>query len=141
MYKLNKSVRNFKGKSMDDYAKARMKDTRKLVILKMMIDSGMNPMMSEVDFVYDGDLNKSLEHFVSIIFIYVRNVKICILDSPIIQCLEVLEDHEDTFLDAFMRDKVPDNVQQLVCTEAAKYCDVEEQVETIEEKDYANDEL
>lgn len=50
---------------MDDYAKARMKDTRKLTIIKMMVESGMNPMMSEVDFVYDGDLNKSLEHFVS----------------------------------------------------------------------------
>lgn len=56
---------------MDDYAKARYKDTRKLTVLKMMTESGgMNPDMSLVDFVYDGDLNKSLEHFVSSIIYY-----------------------------------------------------------------------
>lgn len=54
-------------KSMDDYAKARWKESRKLTILKMVLESGgMNPDMSAVDFVQDGDLNKSLEHFVSI---------------------------------------------------------------------------
>lgn len=52
---------------MDDYAKARYKTTRKLLVLKMITDAGtMNPLMSAVDFVQDGDLNKSLEHFVSI---------------------------------------------------------------------------
>lgn len=51
---------------MSDYAKARMRNTRELIILKMTTDSGgMNPLMSEVDFVQDGDLNQSLEHFVS----------------------------------------------------------------------------
>lgn len=56
----------FTGKKMDDYAKARDKVTRKLLVLKMITDSGaMNPLMSSVDFVQDGDLNKSLEHFVS----------------------------------------------------------------------------
>lgn len=58
---------------MDDYAKARMKDTRKLIVLKMVTDKGMNPMMSAVDFVYDGDLNKSLEHFVSSSVVYAVN--------------------------------------------------------------------
>lgn len=53
---------------MDDYAKARYKTTRKLLVLKMITDDGsMNPLMSSVDFVQDGDLNKSLEHFVSIL--------------------------------------------------------------------------
>lgn len=53
---------------MDDYAKARDKVTRKLLVLKMVTDQGtMNPLMSSVDFVQDGDLNKSLEHFVSIL--------------------------------------------------------------------------
>lgn len=52
---------------MDDYAKARFKTTRNLTVLKMILDDGtMNPDMSIVDFVHDGDLNKSLEHFVSI---------------------------------------------------------------------------
>lgn len=53
---------------MDDYAKARFKVERNLTVLKMILDDGtMNPNMSLVDFVHDGDLNKSLEHFVSII--------------------------------------------------------------------------
>lgn len=38
----------------------------------------------------------------------------------------MLEDHEPTFLDAFMRDKVPENVRYLVCTEAANYCNEED---------------
>lgn len=51
---------------MDDYAKARYKESRELTILKFTTESGgMNPEMSKVDFVQDGDLNKSLEHFVS----------------------------------------------------------------------------
>lgn len=56
---------------MEDYAKARYKSTRKLTVLKMIEDSGgMNPEMSLVDFIQDGDLNKSLEHFVSGIFFF-----------------------------------------------------------------------
>ena len=66
---------------MDDYAKARYKDTRKLTVLKMMTEAGgMNPDMSLVDFVYDGDLNKSLEHFVSVFLydVYVLFIQSCI---------------------------------------------------------------
>lgn len=55
---------------MDDYAKARYKTSRKLTVLKLMTESGgMNPEMSAVDFVQDGDLNKSLKHYVRIYFI------------------------------------------------------------------------
>lgn len=51
---------------MDDYAKARYKDTKELTILKFIDDNGkMNPDISKVDFIQDGDLNKSLQHFVS----------------------------------------------------------------------------
>lgn len=54
------------GNEMDDYAKARYKDTQQLTILKFIDDNGkMNPDISEVDFIQDGDLNKSLQHFVS----------------------------------------------------------------------------
>lgn len=54
------------GTEMDDYAKARYKDTQELTILKFIDDNGkMNPEISEVDFIQDGDLNKSLQHFVS----------------------------------------------------------------------------
>lgn len=52
--------------SMDDYAKAKYKKTKQLTIMKMMTPGGgMNPEMSAVDFIQDGDLNKSLKHFVS----------------------------------------------------------------------------
>lgn len=50
---------------MDDYAKARYRATGKATVLKMVTDFGMNPDVSEVDFVQEGDLNKSLKHFVS----------------------------------------------------------------------------
>lgn len=50
---------------MDDYAKARYKTTGKVTLLKFMVNGGMNPEMSNVDFVQDGDLNKSLKHYVS----------------------------------------------------------------------------
>lgn len=52
---------------MEDYAKARYKDTQELTILKFIDDNGkMNPDISAVDFIQDGDLNKSLKSFVSI---------------------------------------------------------------------------
>jgi protein canopy 1/2 len=50
---------------MDDYARARYKSNGKLTIIKFMIDGGMNPEMSKVDFIQDEDLNKSLKHLVS----------------------------------------------------------------------------
>lgn len=57
------------GDKMDDYAKARYKSNRRLTILKMTTkDGGMNPEMSSVDFIQDGDLNKSLKHYVSTFF-------------------------------------------------------------------------
>lgn len=53
---------------MDDYAKARYKDTQQLTILKFIDDDGkMNPDVGMVDFIQDGDLNKSLKHFVGAI--------------------------------------------------------------------------
>lgn len=39
------------------------------------------------------------------------------------QCLEVLEDHEETFLKYYMSDEVPADVNNKICTEAANYCD------------------
>lgn len=50
---------------LEDYAKAKYKRNGRLTILKMTSeDGGMNPEMSAVDFVQDGDLNKSLKHLV-----------------------------------------------------------------------------
>lgn len=52
-------------KKMDDYVRATYKSNGKLTLMKLMVDNGLNPLMSEVDIVQDGDLNKSLEYFVS----------------------------------------------------------------------------
>lgn len=52
---------------MDDYAKARYKSNSTLTILKLTTPGGgMNPDMSLVDFIQDGDLNKSLKHYVCV---------------------------------------------------------------------------
>lgn len=57
----------FAGEKMDDYVKARYKRNKKLTVMKITTPSGgMNPEMSAVDFIQDGDLNKSLKHFVSL---------------------------------------------------------------------------
>lgn len=60
----------------------------------------MNSMMSEVDFVQDNDLNKSLKHF----------------------CLEVLEDNEIAAMKLFMEDGLDKNLGDKLCTESAGYC-------------------
>lgn len=86
---------------MDDYAKARYKDTNELTILKFIDDNGkMNPEISLVDFIQDGDLNKSLQHF----------------------CLEILEDHEEAFLDHYMADENPGRPDFRICHDKAQYC-------------------
>jgi len=87
---------------MDDYAKARFKSNGKMTIMKLTTaDGGMNPEMSSVDFIQDGDLNKSLKHF----------------------CLEVLEDNEDDVLKLLQQEKISDDIDIELCTVAAKYCD------------------
>lgn len=91
--------------SMDDYVRARFKTNQKLTILKLTENGQMNPLMASVDFVQDGDLNKSLKHY----------------------CLEVLEDNEEAILKAFVQDKYSDTIADDVCLTAAKYCDVEKE--------------
>ena len=60
----------------------------------------MNSMMSEVDFVQDNDLNKSLKHF----------------------CLEVLEDNEIAAMKLFMEDGLDKELGDKLCTQSAGYC-------------------
>lgn len=52
---------------IDGYVKAWYKDTEELTLIKLMgeNDSTMNELVGNVEFVQDGDLNKSLPHFVS----------------------------------------------------------------------------
>lgn len=94
-------------KVMDDYAKAKMKKDGSLIILKMMTETGMNPLMSEVDFVQDQDMNKSLKHY----------------------CLEVLDEFDEIFLEYFMAENLPDDVADKICSERSKLCSAEEEVE------------
>lgn len=85
---------------MDDYAKARYKRNGRPTVLKMMTETGMNPEMSEVDFVQEGDLNKSLKHL----------------------CLEVVEDHEEDILKMFMQEDVVKDTDIRLCSQVANIC-------------------
>jgi len=69
---------------MDDYLKATYKSNGKFTLLKMLVNGQMNPESSLVDFVQDGDLNKSLGHF----------------------CNEVLEDNDEIFVKAFQAEEL-----------------------------------
>lgn len=89
---------------MDDYAKAKYKRNGHLTVLKMMTETGMNPLMSEVDFVQDQDLNKSLKHY----------------------CLEILDEFDEVFLDYFMAETLPNDVVDKICVERTRLCQEEE---------------
>ncbi|KAL6257900.1 hypothetical protein P5V15_011499 [Pogonomyrmex californicus] len=53
---------------LSDYVRATKKSNNQLTIFNLMSPSGgMNPVMSEVDIIQDGDLNKSLQHYCSTI--------------------------------------------------------------------------
>lgn len=55
---------------LTDYVRATRKSDKQLIIFNLMSPSGgMNPIMNEVDVIQDGDLNKSLQHYVSVLFI------------------------------------------------------------------------
>ncbi|CAG9807358.1 unnamed protein product [Chironomus riparius] len=99
-------------KTMDDYAKAKYKSDGRLVVLKMFVDGAMNPLMSEVDFVQDQDLNKSLKHY----------------------CLEVLDEFDEVFLEYFMAPKLADDVVDQICTERTKLCSVKQDEEYEDEE-------
>lgn len=85
---------------LEDYAKVTYKKDGRLGVLKFAVDGALHPDISEVNFVEDGDLNKSLKHY----------------------CLEILEDHEESFLEAFMSEKVPADLDISICSTKAKYC-------------------
>lgn len=122
---------------MDDYAKARYKSNKRLTVLKMTTsDGGMNPDMSSVDFIQDGDLNKSLKHYVCFNFPIVLIYNKIYVFISMLQCLEILEDHEEPVLDLLRKDVISSNIDVHVCTDAAKYCD-----DVIPEDDYVHEEL
>ncbi|XP_023292587.2 protein seele [Lucilia cuprina] len=85
---------------MEDYLRATHKKSGKFMLMKIMVDGKMNPESSNVDFVQDEDLNKSLGHY----------------------CLEILEDHEDAFLKSFQSPTLNENLDIEICSERTKYC-------------------
>ncbi|XP_017476378.1 PREDICTED: protein canopy homolog 2 [Rhagoletis zephyria] len=85
---------------MEDYVKATYKSNGKFTLLKMIVNDKMNPESSLVDFVQDGDLNKSLGHY----------------------CLEILDDQEIVFLKAFQAPTLADDLDSQICGAQAKYC-------------------
>jgi len=104
--------------TMDDYVKARYKKSKRLTVLSMTGGGFMNPEMSKVDFVQDGDLNKSLKHY----------------------CLEILEDHDDAFLAELMKVELGETISYDLCTTSTKYCDEGTEVPEPEPEDEPEEE-
>lgn len=70
--------------------------------------------MSEVDFVQDQDLNKSLKHY----------------------CLEVLDEFDEVFLEYFMAPELPSDVAYKICTERTKLCQEKQQEDDDDDESY-----
>jgi hypothetical protein len=69
--------------------------------------------MSEVDFVQDQDLNKSLKHY----------------------CLEVLDEFDEIFIEYFMAPALPGDLVDKICVQKTKLCEPEEEEEEEEEEE------
>ncbi|CAK9820087.1 Protein seele [Anthophora plagiata] len=100
---------------MSDYVRATYKSNGQLTILNLMSPSGgMNPEMSKVDIIQDGDLNKSLKYY----------------------CEEIVEEFEE-IVSLFARKE--NNIKGKLCTNIAKLCDpvdfMYEDDEDVEEDD------
>ncbi|XP_055385349.1 protein seele [Condylostylus longicornis] len=87
-------------KRLEDYAKVKHKKTHKIGVIQMMVDGALNVDVSSWDFVQDGDLNKSLEHY----------------------CLEILDEFDESFTEEFMKETLPTDLDYKLCTERTKLC-------------------
>ncbi|XP_026468122.1 protein seele [Ctenocephalides felis] len=88
---------------MDDYVRAVTKTTKQLTLLRIVSKDGkMNPKMSEVDVVQDGDLNKSLKFY----------------------CEGILGDNEDEIIQFLVHST--DNLHNKVCNELTSLCGEDE---------------
>ncbi|OAD58700.1 Protein canopy like protein 2 [Eufriesea mexicana] len=100
---------------MSDYVRATYKSNGKLTILNLMGPSGgMNPEMSEVDIIQDGDLNKSLKYY----------------------CEGIVEEFEDIMISLFTRKE--NNVKEQLCTNVTNLCnsvDFYQEDDDVEEND------
>uniref|UniRef100_A0A1A9USS0 DUF3456 domain-containing protein n=1 Tax=Glossina austeni TaxID=7395 RepID=A0A1A9USS0_GLOAU len=86
---------------LNDYVRVTDKKTGKLRLIKLMVDGMLNPDTSEVDFVQDDDLNKSLP----------------------VYCLEIIEIQEEPLMKAFQADTLDENLDINICTEIGNYCE------------------
>ncbi|XP_046741369.1 protein seele isoform X2 [Diprion similis] len=84
---------------LDDYVRATYKSTGQLTLLRIMDPSGgMNPDISKVDIVQDGDLNKSLKFY----------------------CEGIVDEFEDDIVQLFS--KGTKDIDVKVCTDVANFC-------------------
>ncbi|KAK3908711.1 Protein seele, partial [Frankliniella fusca] len=85
-------------KGIDDYVRATRKDTGDLTLLKLIVDGKMNPDMSEVDIIQDGDLNKSLKYY----------------------CDGIVEEYEEDIVRLFQKKETA--VEDKLCQDVTKLC-------------------
>lgn len=102
---------------MDDYVRGLWKSNGTLTIMKMVSSDGkMNPHMSEVEFVQDDDLNKSLKYYVS--------VYQCVFSlSPVwncFQCETIIEEFEENIIKYYQKEE--DNIETKFCIEESQIC-------------------
>ncbi|KAJ8675224.1 hypothetical protein QAD02_011010 [Eretmocerus hayati] len=86
-------------KKMEDYVRATYKSNGQLTLLKLMTDKGLNPLMSEVDIIQDGDLNKSVEY----------------------HCAEIVNEYEETFINVFREERK--DPEDEICLKETGYCE------------------
>ncbi|KYQ49013.1 Protein canopy-1 [Trachymyrmex zeteki] len=101
---------------LSDYVRATRKSDNQLMIFNLMSPSGgMNPIMSEVDIIQDGDLNKSLEHY----------------------CSAIVEEFEEDIVSLYV-DGIP-NKKKKLCTNVSNICN--ENYADEEDDDYSDNEV
>ncbi|XP_063988675.1 protein seele [Diachasmimorpha longicaudata] len=105
---------------LDDYVRATYKSNGRLTVLRLMTPEGqMNPEISNVDIIQDGDLNKSLKYY----------------------CQEIVDEYEDPMIELFQ--KAGSDVVNDICTRETSICTDELPPEDEEEEsqDTERDEL
>ncbi|XP_034243454.1 protein seele [Thrips palmi] len=85
-------------KGIDDYVRATRKDTGELILMKLIIDGKMNPVMSDVDIIQDGDLNKSLKYY----------------------CDGIVEEYEENIVELFQKKET--SIESKLCQDVANLC-------------------
>ncbi|XP_029167577.1 protein seele [Nylanderia fulva] len=101
---------------MTDYVRATKKSNNQLTILNLMSSGSMNPLMSEVDVIQDGDLNKSLQHY----------------------CSDIVGEFEDDIISLYVNNKL--NKKEMLCTKISNICN-DDYIDEDDEDINADDEI